>query len=270
MGRKRQETATVHMFSTRHLMCTTVLSSRDEQCDSTLQMGKPKLKGGQLSDSPACTLHLYPRRAATEPPPCDKSLERRWDAKQGKLQRNSTGAFARNVQRLAGWEVIRLQKNWHRLNDIKNSLLSPSPCSQPADHMRLAPRPCTSPSSSPSRYCLCATLSLVCLQLEHMYFFHLSKWDHVSSALNWGQRSSCEFFFSTGPEKSSVIIVILRANTQLLPCARHCYEPLEWFMRPQVAIGEPIIVILILQRRQERHREVKWFCQGHTGSKEWR
>lgn len=41
-------------------------------------------------------------------------------------------------------------------------------------------------------------------------------------------------------------------------------------MKPQVAIGEPIIVILILQRRQERHKEVKSFVQGHTSSKERR
>ena len=51
----------------------------------------------------------------------------------------------------------------------KNSLLTQSPRSQPADHMRLVPLPCTGPSSSPSRYCLCATLSLVCLQLERTH-----------------------------------------------------------------------------------------------------
>ena len=119
----------------------------------------------------------------------------------------------------------------------KNSLLAQSPRSQPADHMRLVPLPCTGPSSSPSRYCLCATLSLVCLQLEHTHThththiyicFFLSKWDHVSSALNWGQRSSCEFVSSTGPEKSNVIIVILRANTQI---ALSMCQALLWALR---------------------------------------
>lgn len=87
-----------------------------------------------------------------------------------------------------------------KLRDTKNSLLSQSPRPLTADLMGLVSWPCMVQSLSPYRRHLCITVSMVCMSSTWAHdFFYLSKWDHVSPVLNWGQRSFCEFVFSAGP-----------------------------------------------------------------------
>lgn len=113
---KRKDVHWPRITHEAHYVHPFVLSSQEEQCYSTLQMGKPRLKEGQLNDSQACTLHLCSRRAATGPPPHDKSLQKWWDAKQVNLQSNSTGAFVKKHPQLS-W--LRSRKFAEELTQIE-------------------------------------------------------------------------------------------------------------------------------------------------------
>lgn len=241
-----------------HYMHPFVLSSQDEQCYSTLQMGKPRLKEGQLDDSQACTLHLCSRRAATGPPPRDKSLQSDEMQNRWTCRAIQPVPLSKNIHSLAGWEAASLQMNGRKLRDPPKFTPYPrSPFSACWSHgagLFALHCPLFKPSHTSS---LCNCFHGVSSTWAHV-FIYFSKWDHVSSALNWRQVPSVSL--------SSLLALKIRCNHRNTESqhSNSSYHVPGIFMslynnlwNPHVTMWDPIIIILILQMRTERHREVK-------------
>ena len=255
---KRKDVHRPHIMHEAHYVHPFVLSSQDEQCYSTLQMGKPRLKEGQLDDSQACTRHLCSGRTATGLPPRDKSLQKWWDAKQVNLQSNSTGAFVKTHPQVS-W--LRSRKFAEELTQIERPPKIhclpkvPIPCLLTTWGWSLCLHcPLFKPIHSSS---LCNCFHGVSSTWAHV-FSYFSKWDHVSSALNWRQ---------VPPVSLSSLLALKiwcnHRNTESQHSNSSYHVPgivmslcnNSW--NPHATMWDLIIIILILQMRTERHREVK-------------
>lgn len=95
--------------------------------------------------------------------------------------------LSKNIHSLAGWEAASLQKNWHKLRDPQKFTPYPkSPFSACWSHgagLFALHCPLFKPSHTSS---LCNCFHGVSSTWAHV-FIYFSKWDHVSSALNWRQ-----------------------------------------------------------------------------------
>lgn len=137
------------------------------------------------------------RARSTLPPPWQPAEETWWET--GPPLEQFTGSLPQTVN--SWWteepQVCRKSDtNWEALRIH----LEPSPSPLPAGHLRLFSLSYAVPSVSVSRCHLGITASMVYHGPKHVFFFNLSKWDHVSLAPNWGQRSSCVSASSTSPE----------------------------------------------------------------------